>query len=468
MTSGPASTSSEATDALAQVMTGLGRLAAVPSWQASETDLSAAVAGLDQVVRLAHAQTTRLLAEAGSRGLPAQQGHARWEHWLRAQVPTASPRAAALLARRAERLYASAVAAELAPTREAMLSARINPEQVDVVSQTIQALCPPSCPAEVVDADTMGEAQQVLLDCADSFDPSRLRTIAQRLRDRLDPDVDERLARDEAAREQARCMSMAADGAGMVHLSGALTPAAGAALSTALDAWSAPQPAADGTPDPRTAGQRRHDALQRLAESTVANPGLLPITHGSPYRITVAVPFETFASALDRAPLPVGSAPATLSNGTPSDGTPLSSVTLQTLACEAEVVPILIDDFGNPLDVADTQYAFTAKQRTAVSLRDAGCTWPGCQAPPAWCHVHHLVPFSRGGPTAVDNAGLLCRHHHQHVHRVGASASVHEGQVVWRLSPPPLPGAPPPRPSSTRADRALDAVIRRWRTRLQS
>jgi len=95
MSSNPVAPTSEAHAALAQVLSGLERLAAVSSWQVSDDDLAGAVAGLDRVNRLAAAHSARLLAEAGSRGLPGQGGHARLEHWLRAQVPTTNPRAAA-------------------------------------------------------------------------------------------------------------------------------------------------------------------------------------------------------------------------------------------------------------------------------------------------------------------------------------------------------------------------------------
>src|SRR4051794_22866751 len=104
MTAGPSMPTSGASSALAQVVAGLERLAAVPGWQAGEGELSEALAGLDHVGRLAQAQSTRLLAEVSARGLPGRQGHARLEHWLRAQVPTTSPHSASALARRAERL----------------------------------------------------------------------------------------------------------------------------------------------------------------------------------------------------------------------------------------------------------------------------------------------------------------------------------------------------------------------------
>ena len=63
---------------------------------------------------------------------------------------------------------------------------------------------------------------------------------------------------------------MATEASGMTFVQGLLTKECGAALKAALDAWSAPQPAEDGTLDPRSPGQRRHDALQHLAETTLA------------------------------------------------------------------------------------------------------------------------------------------------------------------------------------------------------
>ncbi len=156
-----------------------------------------------------------------------------------------------------------------------------------------------------------------------------------------------------------------------------------------------PQPAADGTPDPRTGGQRRHDALHHLADTTLAS-GEVPTTHGSPAKIIVRVDLETLATALtppgpagdagdagdpgsaraaggpEAARQPTSSEPwRAVGRGQPptrhpsqpghprpprspaelADGTPLSRQTLARLACTADLVPILIDELGNPLDV---------------------------------------------------------------------------------------------------------------------
>jgi hypothetical protein len=451
--------------ALAAVVSGLGELAEVASWRCSDAELQAALAGLEELSRRAEGQRLRLVAEAGSRGLPERAGYGRLAHWMRAVCPTISPRAAAGHARRAERLFTSAVAAELAPTRAAVLAGALTADQTDVVINTVEALTPPTCPAETIDAQTLDEAQGFLLEQAAVFDAPRLRRLAGSLRDRLDPDAEDRLAKDEAARDRARCLTISTQTSGMVYLNGLLTPECGAALTTAIDAWSAPRPAVDGTPDPRTGAQRRHDALHQLASTAITTPGRLPTSHGSPYRIIVRVPLETLTAALQpdhpdaTAPAAVGAQPATL-----PDGTPLSTATLATLACNAEIVPVLTDPDGNPLDVGDTQYAFPAKQRTAIIDRDQHCSYPHCQAPPSWCDVHHIDPARCGGPTAVTNGTLLCGRHHRHVHHLHQHARLIDGQITWdHLTADPLPATPGPH--TNRAHRALDHLIRRWQHR---
>src|SRR5262249_13282971 len=50
--------------------------------------------------------------------------------------------------------------------------------------------------------------------------------------------------------------------------------------------------------------------------------------------------------------------------------------------------------------------------RRAVMLRDRHCAFPGCDRPPAACHVHHIVPRREGGVTSLTNCVLLCPFHH--------------------------------------------------------
>jgi hypothetical protein len=54
--------------------------------------------------------------------------------------------------------------------------------------------------------------------------------------------------------------------------------------------------------------------------------------------------------------------------------------------------------------------------RRAVELRDRTCVFAGCDAPPWWCEVHHLLAWALGGETSLANSGLLCERHHTQVH----------------------------------------------------
>lgn len=51
-------------------------------------------------------------------------------------------------------------------------------------------------------------------------------------------------------------------------------------------------------------------------------------------------------------------------------------------------------------------------QRLAMFSRDGCCVYPGCDAPLSRCDSHHVIPWSRGGPTTINNLAPLCRKHH--------------------------------------------------------
>ena len=61
----------------------------------------------------------------------------------------------------------------------------------------------------------------------------------------------------------------------------------------------------------------------------------------------------------------------------------------------------------------------TDDQYQALMMRDGGCRFPGCTIPAAWCEVDHLVPFTEGGASDLDNEVLWCSFHHHVKHRPG-------------------------------------------------
>ena len=241
----------------------------------------------------------RLLGEVDARGLPGQDGTKTPGAWLVSVVPDLRPAEAGSLGKRAERLYRSTLSPELGPTREAVEAGSLRPHQEKLIVATVEQITPPCLPADhpdAVPAEVVQQAQELLVEYAPVLSTRDFHRLVHELRHAIDPHADDRLAQDEHAQQRHRTFVMATEASGMTFIQGLLTKQCGAALHTALDAWSAPQPAEDGTLDPRSPGQRRHDALQHLAETALAR-GEAPTTHGSPARVIVRVTAETLQAA---------------------------------------------------------------------------------------------------------------------------------------------------------------------------
>ncbi|MCU1523348.1 MAG: endonuclease, partial [Microbacteriaceae bacterium] len=95
---------------------------------------------------------------------------------------------------------------------------------------------------------------------------------------------------------------------------------------------------------------------------------------------------------------------------------PISATHAQELSCDAEIRLMRLGEPGEVLSLGRTRRLFSPDQRLALNVRDGGCVWPHCTAPPAWCDAHHAIPWSKGGPTDVSNGVLLCPAHHQMLH----------------------------------------------------
>jgi hypothetical protein len=89
-----------------------------------------------------------------------------------------------------------------------------------------------------------------------------------------------------------------------------------------------------------------------------------------------------------------------------------------------------------PLDLGQPTEEVPPHLRRAVIKRDRHCSFPGCSLPPVRCHVHHVIPRSKGGPTRLDNLTLLCSFHHLiAIHRRGWSLTLHGDGTTTAKSP---------------------------------
>jgi hypothetical protein len=89
-----------------------------------------------------------------------------------------------------------------------------------------------------------------------------------------------------------------------------------------------------------------------------------------------------------------------------------------------------------PLDVGTVTDLVPPHLRRAIITRDKHCAAPGCDTPPAACHVHHIVPRSQGGTTSLGNCVLLCSFHHLiMIHRWGWTIALNADGTTTATSP---------------------------------
>jgi HNH endonuclease len=118
-------------------------------------------------------------------------------------------------------------------------------------------------------------------------------------------------------------------------------------------------------------------------------------------------------------------------------GGPVNPATIRKIACDADIIPIVLGSQGRILDIGRASRVFPPHIRKAITARDQGCAFPGCTIPAPWCEAHHITYWSRGGPTSTGNGVLLCSHHHHLIHKEHWTIEV-TNQVPWFKPPPEL------------------------------
>ena len=231
-----------------------------------------------------------------------------------------------------------------------------------------------------------------------------------------------------------RCVGVTPRDDGMAEL-WALLPAEGvAAIMTAVDALASVTSATD----PRTADQRRADALVDLGVAALHDP-LLPKAQGMRPSIQITVALSTLLGA-DEQPGELaghGPIPASVARRLAADATS----TWRRLVTD----PVT----GQLLDYGQNTYRPPKDLAEYVIARDQVCTFVGCNRPACRCDLDHRIPYSEGGSTSSENIGPLCRRHHTCKHDTDWSVerNNNDGSTTWtsptkhiyRSRPPELP-----------------------------
>lgn len=115
------------------------------------------------------------------------------------------------------------------------------------------------------------------------------------------------------------------------------------------------------------------------------------------------------------------------------NGVPLPLSTVRRLCCEADVIPIVLDGAGQPLDVGRAQRTATPAQRRALRAMYSTCGHPDCTVGFTGCKVHHIRWWWRHqGRTDLNNLIPLCEGHHHLVHEGRWTLTMSEDRAtVW-------------------------------------
>lgn len=409
----------------------------------NDTALCSLLGELEQIGRLVDASRALAAAEVddrsrfelGSAGLAQRLGHSRGSHLAEriTRVPQAEAARRIRLgsALRPRRGLCGDVLPALFPAIAAAVRSGVM--GMDVAGTIIQCLTQAqrrhATPAAVL------AAEESLVQAA-RLEPADIVAVHARVwREALDPDGAE--PRDAELRER-RGFVLGRERNGMTPFSGAADPLSAALLRAALAERSGPgvrprfvDPAEEaGDPDdvvtvladPRTPEQRNFDIVLGLITAGIRSEDGRPGSMRSTSTVMAVVRLSDLEAATGV--------------GWLADvDEPVAAASVQELACDAGFARIVLGADGEVLQLGRTERLFSSAQRKALAVRDGGCVWPQCTAPPSWCHAHHVTPWQEGGDTDVGNGALLCPAHHHTLHASEFTMRMHKGRPEL-LAPP--------------------------------
>lgn len=402
----------------AEMRAALDAVADVQPTYMSTADKQAALVELSRIEGRTAELRMRILAaspeigeESGARDAAAWLAHAT-------QAEPATTRADALLAERLERRPLVAAA---------MREGRVSPAQARVLAAVLEDLPTHLGQQVAIDAET------TLVAFCEHFRPSELRRLARRLLEVVAPEVAEaeeakRLEEEERGALAEAFLKFQDLGTGLTRFWGALPTAVAERLKRYLQAYASPRrtkkaggpcetadsPGLDdtGTTPSTDTGKRvpAHKAHARAfaAMLELLDPDRLPEHGGDATTVVITMTIDQLLTDLATAGM------ASTSN---ADGEiMISAEEARRLACQAGLLPVVLDGKGQPLDVGRASRLYRAPQRRAIRLRDRHCRAEGCTIPAAWCEIHHRTPWAQGGRTDIADGACLCSHHHHLVH----------------------------------------------------
>ena len=347
-------------------------------------------------------------ADFESSGGLSDSGAASLGAWMRHHCRIAPTEASAR-----SRVAHAVTSGELPATADALVEGKVTWRQAEVIQRS----------AQQVPADRKGEAEEAMIAAAETFDPSQLRRLGDRLLSCFDREVAEAAA---VRRYERRGLTLAETIDGMYSVSGMLDPVTGSLVMTALNTAMSPpcsrddgdghsddDPAGPGVPDLRSWSQRRADALADICSQWMESDNHATVGGVRPH-LSVIVDLQTLQAGAGEAAEP----------GEIAWSGPVTPGESQMIGCDASIYRILMEGPSMVLDVGRATRTIPPALRRAVVARDRTCVAPGCHRPPEYCDVHHVTFWEHGGETSLENTVLACRRHHRMIHQMGWQVTI--------------------------------------------
>ncbi len=305
-----------------------------------------------------------------------------------------------------------------AATREAFAAGDLRLEQVRVVVHAAEQAPVEATPEQRVAAEQwlVDKARGAHSPSGRPVDAKRLRQAARRMFAHLDHHLADRheailLGRETRTAEAETFFALHDNGDGSFSGRFRIPELHGLLLTQALDRLAAPR---------RLSRDRRGDPV--VDDSALGHDcgAHITQTHGAAWceliehlptrghagnacEVLVTIDLDDLLSGLGAARLDTGVA--------------ITAGEARRLACNAGLVPAVLDGDSMPVDLGRSRRLHSRTQRRALALVHDTCAVSGCQRPFAWCEIHHhRLSWAAGGPTDLDNGLPLCGHHHRRAH----------------------------------------------------
>ena len=404
-----------------------------PSWQLTDDQLADLIGAVTGTQGGLSELVARLVGEAERRELARRAGAASTKAWLMGRTRLGYCEAGTLVRHAAALTPGADGSVRWEATRRAWAAGAITAEQAVVITAALDRLGVDIAPTEKVAAEEhlVAQAQRLSL--------SATKYLANHLIEVVDPDgVDVHLGKllgDEEARARRNTsLSMGRVGDGTTKGAFRLPDAQADQLRIVLDSIAAPRrakrtgtdlrtddPNGDGTaatPYPNRMGIAFCELIEHLPTDGLPKAGATDAT------LIITIEHQQLMSGLGAAML--------------TTGTEMSAGQARRLACNAHLIPAVLDGQSQILDYGTTRRLFTRTQRTALAVRDQGCIFPGCDRPAHWTEAHHITYAANGGPTDLDNGCLLCSWHHHLIHQGHWSIVMAHDGVPEAIPPPAI------------------------------